>query len=70
VKSPNPFESEVITFNTESWPEFLSKYFVIDYETQFEKVFKKPLTKIFEVMGWGNIFEGNMDLMAKYIRKV
>ncbi len=70
VKIPNKFETEVITFNTDNWPEFLNKYFVIDYETQFEKVFRKPLSKIFEVMGWGNIFEGNMDLMAKYMRKV
>jgi hypothetical protein len=70
VKMPNKFETEVVTFNTDSWPEFLNKYFVIDYETQFEKVFRKPLSKIFEVMGWGNIFEGNMDLMAKYMRKV
>ena len=69
VKTPNKFETEVITYNTESWPPFLNNAFQIDHETQFEKVFKKPLSKIFDTMGWGNIFEGNMDLLAKYMRK-
>lgn len=70
VKTPNRFESDVITYNTEEWPSFLDKYFDIDKEVQFEKVFKKPLSKILETMGWGNIFEGNMDLLEKYTRKV
>lgn len=70
VKTPNRMETDVITFNTDNWPVFLNDTFEIDYETQFEKVFKKPLIKIFETMGWGNIFEGNMDLLAKYMRKV
>lgn len=70
VKTPNRFETEVITYNVDTWPPFLDKYFQIDHEIQFEKVFKKPLSKIFDTMGWGNIFEGNMDLLAKYMRKV
>lgn len=68
VKTPNKFETDVVTFNTSKWPTFLNNYFIIDHETQFEKVFKKPLSKILETMGWGNIFEGNMDLMSKYIK--
>ena len=70
VKTPNKFETDVVTYNTENWPPFLDPYFTIDYEIQFDKVFKTPLSKIFETMGWGNIFEGNMDLLAKYMRKV
>lgn len=69
VKTPNRFESDVVTYNTENWPIFLEGLFEIDYDTQFEKVFKKPLSRIFDTLGWGNVFEGNLDLMSKYIRK-
>jgi hypothetical protein len=70
VKEPNPFETSVVTYNTENWPAFLNKYFVIDHETQFEKVFKKPLSKIYDTMGWGNVFEGNLDLINKYLEDI
>lgn len=69
VKEPNRFDTNVITYNTEKYPEFLNKYLQIDYNTQFEKVFQKTLSKIFECIGWGNIFEGDMDVLKKYTRK-
>ena len=69
VKEPNRFDTNVITYNTDRYPEFLNKYFEIDYNVQFEKVFQKPLAKIFECIGWGNIFEGDMDVLKKYTRK-
>ena len=69
VKEPNKFETNVITYNTDTYPEFLHRYFLIDYETQFEKVFKNPLAKIFDCIGWGNIFEGNIELMTPYMSK-
>lgn len=51
LKLPNPLHEDTISFPNVLPKEFgLDKY--IDYETQFQKVFLKPLESILEAMGW------------------
>lgn len=53
LKVPNPLGENIIGYlNEDDLPaEFgLDKY--IDYQTQFEKVYKKPILNIIECMGW------------------
>ncbi len=51
LKLPNPIQEDMISFPNVLPKEFgLEKY--IDYETQFQKVFLKPLETILEAIGW------------------
>ncbi len=51
LKVPNPLHENVISFTNVLPKEFeLEKY--IDYDTQFDKVFLKPLETILEAVGW------------------
>ena len=51
LKIPNPIRENVISFPGALPKEFdLEKY--IDYDTQFEKVFLKPIDSILEAIGW------------------
>lgn len=51
LKMPNPSFNNVISINDTLPNEFnLLKY--IDYDTQFDKVFKSPLESILNVIGW------------------
>lgn len=51
LKQPNPFFSNVISCPDELPPEFgMEEY--IDYDTQFEKSFIRPLDAILKVIGW------------------
>ena len=51
LKLPNPIRENMISFPNVLPKEFdLEKY--IDYETQFEKVFLKPIESILEAIGW------------------
>lgn len=52
LKLPNKIHENIISFPDDTLPsEFdLNKY--IDYDTQFEKVFLKPMRTIFESMSW------------------
>jgi DNA polymerase elongation subunit (family B) len=51
LKLPNPIRENVISFPGYLPKEFgLEKY--IDYDTQFEKVFVKPLQTVLGAMGW------------------
>lgn len=57
LKTPNPMMQNVISF-----PQFLPKEFgidqYIDYDTQFEKTFKEPLSLVTKAIGW------NLDKIA------
>lgn len=69
VKEPNKFNLKAISFNSEIYPPELAKYFTIDYKKQWDKVFKAPLLTIFEMYGWGNIFEGDVDSIRRMFKK-
>lgn len=51
LKTPNPMMQNIISF-----PQFLPKEFgldqYIDYDTQFEKTFKEPLSMVTKAIGW------------------
>lgn len=51
LKLPNPIHENVIGF-----PDYIPKEFglddYVDYKTQFEKVFLKPMINLFEPIGW------------------
>lgn len=51
LKLPNPLRENVIAFPDKLPKEFALEDY-IDYETQFEKVFLKPMVNILEVIGW------------------
>lgn len=68
VKEPNKFGIGAISYNSQKWPIELNKYFTIDHATQFEKTFKKPLEKIMEINGWGNVFDGNVDSIRRFFK--
>ena len=51
LKMPNPFQNTVVSFPVRLPKEFgLRNY--IDYDTQFEKSFLKPMQGILDCMGW------------------
>lgn len=51
LKTPNPFQENVISFFGTLPKEFkLDKY--VDYKTQFEKSFYDPLKNVLECIGW------------------
>jgi len=51
LKQPNPLKSPVISYPNRLPPEFgLNEY--IDYNTQFEKTFLKPMSVILDCIGW------------------
>jgi len=66
VKLPNKFNIQAISYNSDTWPVELNRYFRIDYETQFYKTFRRPLEKIMECYGWGNVFDGNVDSIRRF----
>lgn len=51
LKTPNPIRENVISF-VNAMPKELALEAYIDYDTQFEKVFLKPLASILEAIGW------------------
>lgn len=51
LKVPNPIRENVISF-TEELPAELNLHKYIDYDTQFEKVFEKPIRNMFDILGW------------------
>jgi hypothetical protein len=51
LKTPNPIGENIIAFFQQLPKEFnLEKY--VDYTTQFEKSFLKPLKTVLECIGW------------------
>ena len=51
LKVPNPLRENMISFPRQMPQEFeLGPY--IDYDTQFDKVFLKPIDQILEAVGW------------------
>lgn len=51
LKMPNPMKDDVISYPTRLPPEFgVHKY--VDYDTQFEKTFMKPMNAIVSSIGW------------------
>jgi DNA polymerase elongation subunit (family B) len=51
LKMPNPIRQNVVSFPGYLPPE-LELHDYIDYDTQFEKVFLKPLSAVLEAVGW------------------
>lgn len=60
LKQPNTIHENVVGFPTELPKEFnLHKY--IDFDTQFEKVFIKPLENILKPIGWNTRQQSTLD---------
>lgn len=51
---PNPIQENVISFPGDQLPRELNLNKHIDYETQFEKVFLKPMKTILESLNWSH----------------
>jgi DNA polymerase elongation subunit (family B) len=51
LKLPNPIRETVITF-IQQFPHDLDLAKYVDYDTQFDKAFMKPLKSIMDVIGW------------------
>ena len=60
LKTPNPIRENIITF-TNILPEEFGLHLFIDYETQFEKTFLNPLTKILDVINWQQETKSTLD---------
>lgn len=52
LKMPNRIHENVIAFSSNKLPVELGLHSAIDYDTQFEKAFYKPLSLITEAIGW------------------
>lgn len=68
VKQPNKFNVSAISFNSDEFPPELLKYFSIDYEVQWDKTFKAPLSTILKLYGWEGIFDGNTDSIRRFFK--
>jgi hypothetical protein len=51
VKPINGYNIDVIAFK-ENWPEEFSKYFMVDYDTMFQKTMCSPLKAFIKAFGW------------------
>jgi DNA polymerase elongation subunit (family B) len=51
VKPINGYNIDVIAFK-ETWPEEFSKYFMVDYDTMFQKTMCAPLKAFIKAFGW------------------
>jgi DNA polymerase elongation subunit (family B) len=51
LKLPNPIHEDVISF-TQRFPKDLGLENYVDYDTQLEKTFIKPLKAVLDVIGW------------------
>jgi DNA polymerase elongation subunit (family B) len=61
LRTPNPFNENVIAFNTELPKEFgLHTY--IDYDLQFEKVFLDAMQIVIKPLGWHTEEQSSLDL--------
>ena len=63
IKTPNMFNSDAIACLDKFPVEILEKI-KIDYDTQWQKVFRNPLEKILNTIGW--VFEENNRSMASF----
>lgn len=61
LKTPNHLHTPVIAVLDKLPPEFNVQEF-IDYDTQFEKTFQDPISKITDIVGW-KTEAGSMNLM-------
>lgn len=52
LKEPNPVQDKVIAYNGDTLPPEFDLVDYIDYNTQFEKSFYKPMKDIFDTIGW------------------
>jgi len=68
VKEPNKFNISAISYNNETFPPELLKYFSIDYETQWTKTFKAPLSTILDLYGWSNVFDGDTESIRRFFK--
>lgn len=68
VKEPNKFNISAISYNSENFPPELMKYFKIDYETQWDKTFRSPLTSILKQYGWDGVFEGDVESIRRFFK--
>lgn len=68
VKEPNKFNISAISYNSETFPPELLKYFSIDYETQWTKTFKAPLSTILDLYGWSNVFDGDTESIRRFFK--
>lgn len=61
LRTPNPIKENIITFKQYLPPELgLHKY--IDYPTQFQKAFIKPMEAILDAIGWEAEFKRKLTL--------
>lgn len=52
LQEPNPFHSNIIAFTSDSFTKEIEKCNCVDYDTQFEKNFMKPLYLMVEPMNY------------------
>jgi DNA polymerase elongation subunit (family B) len=60
TKTPNPLGSNVFGM-MDKFPDELRTVFVPDYETQFEKTFENPMTKLLTSIGWSYARKSSME---------